>query len=201
MSTPILFGHRLQQHLAPILDSAGFILVEKIEDPREYLRYERTNPGVDKPDLITFHGLEAGRENAIFASAATAIGEEYWLKTLKELLPKHPSLPIHEDDRWTFSDDQQLDTCLEEIADLVQYRLMPWFDEPVMNPAGMDMEPKVKLSPTELKASLVEQIRLAELDLARARKEGQTEDIESWEWSIQEYQNKLAEIDSNGQET
>lgn len=194
MSKRLLFGHELQERLGELLHNSGFHLIEYLEEPFEVLTYERQNPQADFPDVISFYGLEEWHKNTIFASAGTYIGDgpPYSLKTLKELIPGYPHIP--NDDRWIFDNEVELDKQLNDIAELIKTRLLPWFENPLNNPAGLDMRPKQVLTDAQLKEKLQEGLLISELALERAVKEGRVEDIERHKRSVEEYKDMLAKL-------
>jgi hypothetical protein len=131
-------------------------------------------------------------------AACGALGEGFGLKTIKELLPKYPSwidAQSPENDQWVFNSKEELDNILDEIVDLVQNRLLAWFENPVNNPAGIDMSPKHKPTPAQLKAKLHESLHYRELALARAVKAGDVEGIKRHQRTIDIYKARLAELD------
>jgi hypothetical protein len=196
MPKRLLYGYELQTRLEKIMGSAGFELTGREEQPFESLKYKRSNPEAGYPDVIIFG---AGVENTIKASAGCrANGQGFSLKTLKELLPEYPSwidAESPENDQWVFNSKEELDKILDEIVDLVQNRLLPWFENPVNNPAGIDMSPKHKLTPAQLKAGLHESLHYRELALARAVKAGDVEGIKRHQRTIDIYKARLAELD------
>lgn len=197
MSTGILFGDKLQTRLEKHMRDAGFVLVTYDKQPFEYLKYERPNQKSDLPDMISFHSVDYPFETAIKATAAT--GDElqgFSLKTLKELLPEYPSLALDEHDQWSYSNDKELHECLDAIVDLVSRHLFAWFNNPVNNPAGMDMRPIQELTDDQLKTKLLEGLRLSEVALEKAIQEGRTEDIERHRRSIKEYRLMLGKSDA-----
>ena len=188
MTKEILFGHELQNRLENHMIDVGFSLVTYVQQPYEYLKYERPNSKSDLPDSISFHGVEEVVGTSIKAAAAS--GDEvqgYVLNTLKELLPEYPDMPLSESDRWHFRNERELNECLDQLVDLVTTRLFAWFENPVNNPAGMAMRPKQQLTDEQLKSKLLEGLKISESALKRALQEERTLDIERHKRRISEY--------------
>ena len=196
MSQRILFGDALQERLNGILFDAGFRLVEDSVEPFEFFVYKRPNSRADNPDEITFHGIEGDYQNWIKAFAVSFTeNKKYTLRTLKELLPNYLMLKGFERKRWLFDDLQQLNKCLSEITDIVENRLLAWFDNPVNNPADEDRTPKLKLSDEQLKAKLIEMIDYSEARLKNGIDSGDENIIMREKIILKEYRLQLAEIE------
>ena len=194
MASSILFGHRLHEKLDYILAEVDFTLLEKQVEPFEVLKYTRENTAHLRPDVITFHGLEKDHPLCIYSGAATAAGDGFFLKSLKELLPNFNSLPNELTDKWVYRNEDELEFCLNEITALVKNRLLKWFEAPVMNPAGTDMSIKNQLSEQELETSLREQVKIFELALIRAEAEDRLQDVERYKRTLKEFQDKLSNL-------
>jgi len=100
MQKRILFGEKLQHRLMDVVGQAGFQLVEVVVEPFESLKYERKRSLDLRPDVIIFHGAEEGYPNSIYSNASTGFGGNFFLKSIKVLLPNYTSLPIQEADVW-----------------------------------------------------------------------------------------------------
>jgi hypothetical protein len=134
MTHYISFGDQLDEKLKPILEKAGFKLVRRQIFPSEVLVYERQQPSTSMPDRIVFHS--GGEENSqhIYCEVLSGLKRYTFLKTLKEFLPEFLSLGYPEYNRWAYSTVEDLKNVIDEIANLVEGKLLDWLQNPVLNP-------------------------------------------------------------------
>lgn len=121
---------KIREKLDNMLKNAGFTLVVIDPTARDLLVYERYSSGTSTPDTISIHGGPYG-DTCIYVRATS---EKAYLKTVKELLPDYLDLDPATSHRWDYSSEAELNLAIEQIRELIQSRLLNWFEHPTIPP-------------------------------------------------------------------
>jgi hypothetical protein len=181
-------GEKLHRKLITILQQAGFQLLHEQKSPFEALIYKGKSAG-NQADEIEFHSVE-GIPSCLMASAISKEGMR--LRTIKGL---KPNWSIH-DDRWVYSNETEIESCLDEIALLVKDYLLPWFAQPWQVDAVEIIQPQPDQSHAkqEMIDHIRERITTLQLAIQTAHKSGDTSAEERYKIALEEEQNRLSDL-------
>lgn len=193
MPKRILFSHELKKQIEQLLGESGFTLDKHEIHPFELLIYRRAVKD-SEPDVIEFHGLEAGNRHCIYSSAATASRGGWFLKSIKDLVSNPENLPISQVDRWTYDTAEELQECLTEIIVIVRDKVLQWFETPSSRISVMDVNLRRSIGDKELESMIEKDLRIFEIALERALSEGNLEDVERYERIVQEFRRNLKRL-------
>jgi hypothetical protein len=181
MPNQIPLSATLIEELEDLLVQANFKLTQLDAQSIERIVYERQGNISSNPQKIIFSGGEDSANHIyVFASSGKP---NVFLSTLKELLPNFRSIPGREQGRWSYSDEPELRKCINEIAELIQFRLFDWLEKPMFNPAKVPNPLAVQL----LKERAESFRKMAE----ELRKLGHDSEAEGYEKNFESIKKKL----------
>jgi hypothetical protein len=180
MDAEPLFGDKLQEALNPILLNVDFRLIRREMDKPELLVYKRKTPYGPRDDQVEFFGSEVGGHIYVLAASGK---KHVDLTTLKLLLPNFAALSRSEKERWTYTSEEELDTCIGEIVKLVDEQLLSWFDDPVI----IRTDTQYEYDSEPLREHLVRGAEYHEKIAEQLRSQGRISEAERHEWTAKKY--------------
>jgi hypothetical protein len=128
----IPFQHKVRQRLGFLLSQASFVEEKEKQTDEGYppVRYQRLNPDNGEPQVLVFDGLDWTHFDGQYLS------EFNWLRVftmnppvgmvgyLKQFAPQPSDADIYSLQGWKYTNEQELDQCIEEIAALVRQKFL-----------------------------------------------------------------------------